>query len=96
MGSTLKSLVLKSILVAALGLTIADAAGVHAASNKKLSTKNLSHIGGKITEVGTAPPLTTSDCTLTLEGQVIAVSDDRCGASHKYCKSDKGEQCINE
>lgn len=43
-----------------------------------------------------ATALTTSDCKLLLGGTVVDVSDGRCGASGKYCKSSAGSACISE
>jgi hypothetical protein len=45
---------------------------------------------------GTVSELTASDCRLLLGGQVIQVSDGRCGASGAYCKAPTVSACLTE
>ncbi len=40
--------------------------------------------------------LTKSDCKLILGGEVVYVTDGRCGASGAYCKSATMTACITE
>lgn len=85
----------------ALALSAMPAAAAEKATViKKQATTKLQATGttGTTGTVGTTGPveLSTSDCKLLLNGTVIAVSDGRCGASGKYCKSSAGSACITE
>ena len=40
--------------------------------------------------------LTKSDCKLLLGGEIVYVTDGRCGASGAYCKSATVSACISQ
>jgi putative hemolysin len=52
-------------------------------------------LGGKITTTGVSE-LSAQDCK-NVGGKVITVTDDRCGASHSYCRMpDTNAVCIDK
>ncbi|MER8581252.1 hypothetical protein NKG95_21515 [Mesorhizobium sp. M1423] len=92
MGNLLRSFAM-ILLVAGMGLSAVHLSDAQAAkkvvAGAKVDAKKIKDLNGTVN-------LSTSDCKLLLSGTVVEVSDGRCGASGKYCKSSAGSACITE
>ncbi|ESW90222.1 hypothetical protein NKL07_04865 [Mesorhizobium sp. C280B] len=92
MGNLFRSFAM-ILLVAGMGLSAAHLGEAQAAkkvvAGAKVDAKKIKDLNGTVN-------LSTSDCKLLLSGTVVEVSDGRCGASGKYCKSSAGSACITE
>ena len=91
------NLFLATALTLVMSFVVVASERVEAAS-KKLNATGQVQIKKKLPTANPddATPLSTSDCKLLLNGTVIEVADNRCGASGKYCKSSAGSACITE
>ena len=93
-----------SLMIVAFGtMTIGSAAAAETKSvtgttRVTKSVKTAPPKGGTVTGTTgtTVVELNSSDCKLLLGGQVVTVTDGRCGASGAYCKSPTGSACLTE